>query len=364
MKLASYQDGSRDGQLIVVSRDLSTAHYASGIAHRLQQALDDWNFIAPQLQDVYHALNQGRARHAFAFDPQQCLAPLPRAHTWLRAHAYAARSAALQAVVAEALPDELATGLSAAAADDLHAPHSPLCVADTAWGADFGGGLAAVTADVPQAATPEQGQDAVRLLLLVNDWALRHGAAAGLSAWQCRPALALGPVAITPDELGPAWQDGRVHLPLQVSLNGRRVGLCDAGGMASSFGELIAQASRTRRLRAGSVLSAGVVAPPGDSAAPSQKGYSSLADRRALEVLRDGRAKTRYLQWGDTVRLEMKGGRAGESLFGAIAQTLQAFGSATPSPPPAPEAAPDTTGPHTPPNAADTADTDKPQNRP
>ena len=319
MKLATLKDGSRDGQLIVVSRDLGTAHFATGIAQRLQQALDDWNFIAPQLQDVYDALNQGRARHPFPFDPAQCMAPLPRAYQWIVADAYAP--------VGAAQPAAAEPPLRQGASDELLGAHDDIRVGAGQLGIDFGAQLAVVTADVPLRATPEQGLDAVRLLMLTNEVSLRQLAGsddddAAPSDW---PAAAFSPVAVTPDELGEAWQAGRVHLTLQTTWNGRKVGLCDAGaGMRWSFGELVARAARARRLRAGTVIGSGVVRPAAvdtDGRPEWPQGYGRIADKRAMERLQDGAASTDYMQPGDTVRIDMRG-RDGQPVFGVIEQEV------------------------------------------
>ena len=332
MKLATYQDGSRDGQLVVVSRDLETAHYATGIAHRLQQALDDWNFIAPQLQDLYETLNGGKARHAFPFDPAQCLAPLPRAYQWCDGSAYLNHVELVRAARGTEVPESYFKEplMYQGGSDDLQGARAPIRGLDPAWGIDFEAEVAVVTADVPQGATPEQGLDAVRLVMLANDVSLRElipdELDKGFGFFQGKPATAFSPVAVTPDELGDAWQDGRVHLTLQTTWNGRKVGLCDAGpDMRFSFGDLIAHAAKTRRLSAGTIVGSGTVSNPGVEKDGGRrewpKGYSCIAEKRAMEQLQDGAAKTGYLQPGDTVRIEMKG-RDGQSVFGAIEQVV------------------------------------------
>jgi len=335
MKLATYKDGSRDGQLVVVSRDLTTAHYATGIGNRLQQALDDWNFIAPQLQDVYEMLNSGKARHPFPFDPAQCMAPLPRAYQWVEGAAYPSQAESARAANPEAGPENRPTEprMRQGGSDDFLGPCDDILVADEAFDIDFGAGLAVVTGDVPQAATPEQGLDAVRLLMLVNAVRLRAliGDQAGPRGdpLQGQPCAAFSPVAVTPDELGQAWQEGRVHLTLQTAWNGRKVGLCDAGAeMHFHFGQLIAHVARTRRLRAGAIVGSGVVGNAGserDGRREWPKGYGCIADKRAMETLQDGAPQTAYMRFGDTLRIEMKG-RDGEPVFGAIEQSVRRFG--------------------------------------
>lgn len=325
MKLATYKDGSRDGQLLVVSRDLGTAHYASGIAHTLQQALDDWNFIAPQLHDLYVALNQGRARHAFPFEARRCMAPLPRAFQWAVADAYAGHLEPAGKSVPVG-PPRLRQG----AGDAFLGPCDEMVVQHEAFAADFGAGLAVVAGDLPAGSSPEQALDAIRLLMLANDWCLRGlqaqapvDASAVVQAW---PATAFGPVAVTLDELGGAWERGRLKLALQVELNGRQFGACDAGEACFDFGQLLAQLCRTRALGTGTVLGSGPVCAPAREVEGRRewpRGCGSLAQQRAIETLtlQGSPALTPYLEYGAAIRLEVKG-RDGRSLFGALAQTL------------------------------------------
>jgi fumarylacetoacetate (FAA) hydrolase len=304
MKLATYKDGSRDGQLIVVSRDLSQAHYANGIATRLQQVLDDWGFLSPQLDELYTQLNHGKLRHAFNFEPKQCMAPLPRAFQWLSGGAYPRPGDGQHS------EPEMKQGAS----DDFLGPCEPALFAAEAMGIDFEAGLAVITGDVACAAPPAQALEGVRLLMLVNDWRLRNLSSGDLHG---RPATAFSPVAVTPDELGAVWSGGRVDLPLQTMWNGRKVGLCEAGAdMSFHFGQLLAHAAKTRRLRAGCVMGSGAVCNQDAS-----RGYASIADKRTLETLETGQAKTAYMQFGDSIRIEMKG-RDGLSVFGAIDQDL------------------------------------------
>lgn len=323
MKLATYKDGSRDGQLVVVSRDLGSAHYATGIATTLQQVLDDWNFIAPQLQDLYVALNQGRARHAFPFEPRNCMAPLPRAYQWVAGQAYRGPLGAL--------PGTAAPLLRQGGSDAFLGPCDDMVVFDEAAGIDFGAGLAVITGDLPARASPEQALEGIRLLLLANDWSLRallpDEGASGEGPLQARPATAFSPVAVTLDELGDAWEQGRLNLVLQSSWNGRKVGMCDAGEMAFHFGQLLSQLCRTRPVGAGSVVGSGVVgnqAVTVDGRREWPRGFGCIADKRASEAQQGGQALTGYLKFGDTVRIEMKG-RDGNSLCGAIDQTVLPF---------------------------------------
>ena len=314
MKLATYKDGTRDGQLVVVSRDLSTAHYATGIATRMQQALDDWGFIAPQLQDLYETLNHGKARHAFPFDPALCMAPLPRAYQRLTGAAYASHAALLG-------DTEGNLAVHQSASDHLQGAHEPVVCANENLGVDFSAEIAVITGDVPAGATPDAALEEVRLVMLSNATTLRH-VAAGL---QSQAAAAFSPVAVTLDELGDAWDDGQVHLTVQVAWNGRKVGMCDAGtDMTYGFGQLLAHACKTRALRAGTIVSSGTVSNAGfekNGQTEWPKGYSCIAEKRAMETARDGQATTEYMKFADTVRIEAKG-KDGQSVFGAIEQEL------------------------------------------
>lgn len=331
MKLATYQDGSRDGQLVVVSRDLTQAHYATHIANRMQQVLDDWSYLSPQLQDLYDTLNAGRARHAFPFDPTMCLAPLPRAYQWADGSAYLNHVELVRKARGAEVPASFHTDplMVQGGSDDLQGPCAPIVVASEDWGVDFEAELAVITGDVPMGSSPERALDAVRLLVLVNDVTLRNLIPAeldkGFGFVQSKPATALGPVAVTPDELGDAWVRGRVHLPLQCTWNGRKVGMCEAGpDMTFHFGQLIAHLAKTRNVRAGSIIGSGTVSNPGvekKGHTEWPKGYSCIAEKRAMEMLQDGQAQTAYMRFGDTIRIEMKG-RDGLSVFGAIEQEV------------------------------------------
>jgi fumarylacetoacetate (FAA) hydrolase len=323
MKLATWKDGSRDGQLVVVSRDLSQAHYATGIAQRLQQVLDDWNFVSPQLEDLYATLNGGKARHAFEFDPRQCMAPLPRAYQWADGSAFInhvelVRKARNAEVPASFYEDPL---MYQGGSDDFLGPCDDAVFASAEWGIDFEAEVAVITADVPTGATPEQALDGVRLVMLANDWSLRNlipaELAKGFGFFQSKPATAFGPVAVTTDELGEAWQGGRLNLDIESTWNGQRVGRCSAGPeMTFSFGQLIAHVAKTRNVRAGSIVGSGTV-----SNKDWARGYSCIAEKRAIETIEGGAPQTEFMQFGDTIRIEMKGGD-GMSLFGAIEQRV------------------------------------------
>jgi fumarylacetoacetate (FAA) hydrolase len=336
MKLATYRDGSRDGQLVVVSRDLSTAHYASGIAMRLQQALDDWNFIAPQLQDLYTTLNQGKARHAFAFDPKMCMAPLPRAYQWADGSAYLNHVELVRAARNSEVPPSFYEDplMYQGGSDDFLGAVEDAPFASLDFGVDFEAEIAVITGDVPMRSTPEEALDGVRLLMLANDWSLRNlipgELAKGFGFFQSKPATAFSPVAVTPDELGEAWAGGRLNLTLQSTWNGRKVGMCDAGPeMTFHFGQLIAHICKTRNVRAGSIVGSGTVSNQGvdvDGRKEWPRGYSCIAEKRAIETIQNGKPSTEFMQFGDTIRIEMKG-KDGQSIFGAIEQKVVAAGA-------------------------------------
>jgi fumarylacetoacetate (FAA) hydrolase len=327
MKLATLRDGSRDGQLLVVSRDLALAHHASHIASRLQQALDDWAFIAPQLSDLYLTLNEGRARHAFAFDPAQCMAPLPRAYQWADGSAYVNHVELVRRARGADMPASFWTDplMYQGGADDLLGPQEDIVCRDESWGIDFEAEVAVVTDDVPMGTEAAQAAAHIRLLMLVNDVSLRNlipaELAKGFGFFQSKPATAFSPVAVSPDELGTAWDGGKVNLPLIVHWNGRRVGQAHAGtDMVFDFAQLIAHVAKTRNLRAGSIIGSGTV-----SNKDASRGYSCIAEQRALEMIADGRPSTEFMKYGDRVRIEMLDGE-GRSIFGAIDQQVAAPG--------------------------------------
>lgn len=331
MKFATLQDGSRDGQLAIVSRDLTTAHYATGIAGKLQQLLDDWGFIAPQLQDLYETLNNGKARHAFPFDPKRCMAPLPRAYQWADGSAYINHVELVRAARKSEVPHSFYEDplMYQGGSDDFLGACDQVAVPSEAFGIDFESELAVITADVPMGASPERALEGVRLIMLANDWSLRHlipdELTKGFGFFQSKPATAFSPVAVTPDELGQAWANGRVHLTIQSQWNGRTVGLCDAGpDMTFHFGQLIAHICKTRNVRAGSIVGSGTISNRGlDEGGHKSwpKGYSCIAEKRAIETILDGKPSTEFMKFGDTIRIEMKG-KDGQSVFGAIDQTV------------------------------------------
>ena len=323
MKLATLKDGTRDGQLIVVSRDLRSAAIADAIAPTLQRALDDWRFYAPQLAELYDALNYGRARNAFSFDARNCMAPLPRAYQWADGSSYVNHVELVRRARGAEMPAEFWTDplMYQGGSDDFIGPCDDIVCASEAFGIDFEAEVAVVTGDVPMGASPDEALRAVRLVTLVNDVSLRNlipaELAKGFGFFQSKPASAFAPVAVTPDELGEHWREGRVHLPLVVHWNGRKVGQPDAGtDMVFHFGQLIAHAAKTRNLRAGAIVGSGTV-----SNKDAKRGYCCIAEKRCLEMIEHGQASTEFMKFGDSVKIEMLD-EAGKSIFGAIDQAV------------------------------------------
>jgi fumarylacetoacetate (FAA) hydrolase len=324
MKLASIDDGTRDGQLAVVARDLKSAHLADGIAPTMQAALDDWAFIAPQLADLYQALNGARAQRSFDFDPARCMAPLPRAYQWADGSAYVNHVELVRKARNAEMPPSFWEDplMYQGGSDDFLGPTADIVLAHEEWGIDFEAEVAVVTGDVPMGSTPDQAHQAIRLLMLVNDVSLRNlippELAKGFGFLQSKPASSFSPVAVTPDELGEAWKGGKVHLPLRSTWNGKLVGQPQAGvDMVFNFPQLIAHLCKTRNARAGTIVGSGTV-----SNKDEKRGYSCIAEKRCLEMIADGVASTPFMLFGDTIRIEMLDA-AGKSIFGAIDQTVR-----------------------------------------
>jgi fumarylacetoacetate (FAA) hydrolase len=317
MKLATLKDGSRDGLLAVVSRDLSTAHFAAGIATTLQQLLDDWNFRCPPLEDLYATLNAGKARHAFAFDPRHCMAPLPRAFQCVEGQGYATFRERVHGLSNPQAADM--APLLHRSGDRFSGPCDDLVLPEAAHEVDCAGQLAVITGDVAAGCEATAALESVRLLVLLNAWWVPATAGSGSAGNPRAQALmpAFGPVAVTPEELGAAWQVGRVRLPLQVRRNAKALGAWDAGeGMDRGFGQIIAQRARWGALAAGSIVCSGPVSHP-----DSTQGAMCIAERRALESAAGGAPQSLYLRQGERVQVEMVDG-AGQSVFGAIDQRL------------------------------------------
>ncbi len=326
MKLATLKDGTRDGQLIVVSRDLRSAAIADAIAPTLQRVLDDWRFYAPQLLDLYDALNQGRARHTFSFDARDCMAPLPRAYQWADGSAYVNHVELVRRARGADMPPEFWTDplMYQGGSDDFIGPTDDIVCGSEAFGIDFEAEVAVITGDVPMGANADEALKAVRLVALANDVSLRNlipaELAKGFGFFQSKPATSFAPVVVTPDELGEHWREGRVHLAMLVYWNGKKVGQPDAGtDMVFHFGQLIAHAAKTRNLRAGAIVGSGTV-----SNKDAKRGYCCIAEKRCLETIEHGEARTEFMKFGDSVKIEMLDS-AGQSIFGAIDQAVAAL---------------------------------------
>ena len=334
MKLATIHDGSRDGALALVSRDLSRALAVPEIAPTLQAALDDWPGAAPDLEALYAQLNDGKPARVVAFEPRQARSPLPRAYQWADGSAYVNHVELVRRARGAVMPPEFWTDplMYQGGSDGFLGPMDDIVFPDEAWGVDFEAEVAVITGDVPMGATPAAAEAQVRLLMLVNDVSLRNlipaELAKGFGFFQSKPASSFSPVAVTPDELGAAWRDGKVHLPLLSHLNGTLFGRPDAGvDMIFGFPRLIAHAARTRALAAGTIIGSGTVSNkegtgPGQPAASGGVGYSCIAEQRTVETILTGKASTPFLRFGDRVRIEMHDDR-GRSIFGAIEQTLR-----------------------------------------
>lgn len=333
MKLASLKNNTRDGQLVVVSRDLSRCVAISDIAATLQHLLDNWAELSAKAEKVYQALNAGKLDGEMAFDPTQCESPLPRAYQWADGSAYVNHVELVRKARNSEMPPSFWTDplMYQGGSDDFIGPRDAIEAVSTDHGIDFEGEVAVITDDVPMAVSPEQALDKIRLLMLVNDVSLRglipNELAKGFGFFQSKPASSFSPVAVTPDELGDKWQDGRVHLPLLSTYNGKPFGKPNAGiDMTFNFGQLIAHAARTRNLGAGAVIGSGTVSNKqgteyGTAITEGGVGYSCIAEIRMIETIRDGKPSTSFMQFGDTIKMEMLDGN-GQSIFGAIDQQV------------------------------------------
>lgn len=324
MKLASLKHG-RDGRLVIVNRALTRCVPASGIADTMQQALDHWDASAPRLAALAVQLESGSAPDAMPFDSRQCAAPLPRAYHWVDGSAYVNHVELVRKARGAEMPASFWTEplVYQGGSDDLLGPNDEARFVSEAHGIDLEAEVAVVTGDVPMGTTTDAAAGAIRLIMLVNDWSLRNlipgELAKGFGFYQSKPATAFSPVAITPDELGSSWKDGRVHRPLVSHINGQPFGHPDAGvDMTFNFPQLIAHVAATRRLGAGAIVGSGTV-----SNYDRSLGSSCLAEKRTLEQIEFGAPRTPFLKFGDQVRIEMFDA-GGASLFGAIDQRVAA----------------------------------------
>lgn len=341
MKLATLTNGTRDGQLVVVNRALTLMRAVPHIAATLQQALDDWARTAPLLQAEYQTLNAGAASSR-PFDPRHCAAPLPRAYQWLDASAYLNHVDLTRRARGGEMPPSFLTDplMYQGGSDDFMGPCDPITAASEALGVDLEAEIVVVTDDVPLGIDADAALGHVALLGLVNDVTLRNVVlpelTKGFGFLQGKPASALSPVLVTPDELAPHWRGGKLHRTMQVWLNGQLIGQPQAGEeMQFHFGELIAHAARTRRLGAGTLVGSGTISNASDAA-----GVCCLVEARVREQLRDGEMRTPFLKHGDRVRIGMRDD-SGQSLFGDIDQQVSIPGT-RPMPCTAPEPTPET----------------------
>ena len=336
MKLATLKQGGRDGTLVVVNRALTHCRAVPAIARTLQAALDDWDVCEPQLRQVYEALSSGAFTDPDVFDQSACHSPLPRAYQWADGSAYVNHVELVRRARGAELPAEFWTDplMYQGGSDSFVGPRDPVYARSEDWGIDMEAEVAVVTGDVKMGCSVSDAAKSVRLLMLVNDVSLRNlipaELAKGFGFFQSKPASAFSPVAVTPDELGTAWVDSRVHRPLTVHLNGALFGQPDAGqDMVFNFAQLIAHAAKTRELCAGSIIGSGTVSNKqgglqGSSIANGGVGYCCIAEVRMYETIETGQPKTPYMQFGDRVRIEMLDAQ-GRSIFGAIDQTVQAY---------------------------------------
>jgi len=332
MKLGSLKSG-RDGRLVVVSHDLAWCADATHIAPTLQAALDDWEHVAPQLELLATDLSH-EAIPMMRFHERTAAAPLPRAYQWADGSAYVNHVALVRQARGAEMPESFWTDplMYQGASDEMLGPRDAIPLADESWGCDLEAEVVVVTGDVPRGVSPEEALNYVRLVGLVNDVSLRNlipaELAKGFGFLQSKPASALSPVLVTPDELGERWKDGKLHGPLKVDLNGQPFGRADAGeDMTFDFGTLIAHLAKTRNLGAGTIIGSGTVSNrdadggPGKPIERGGKGYSCLAEVRTVETILDGQASTPFLKAGDTVRIWMED-EHGHAIFGTIEQTV------------------------------------------
>jgi len=333
MKLATLRNGTRDGALVVVSRDLTVCADAGWIVPTLQAALDDWIEFAPELQEMSDDVNDGLI-DTYPFDESKCASPLPRAYQWADGSAYLNHVELVRQARGAKVPEQFYSDplMYQGGSDGFLGPRDPIPLADPAWGCDFEGEIAVITDDVPMGAAGEAALDHIKLVMLCNDVSLRAlipgELEKGFGFFQSKPASAFSPVAVTPDELGDAWEEGRLNLPLHVDYNEAPFGRANAGADATfSLADLVVHAATTRDLCAGTIIGSGTVSNKDEGGGPGRTvdeggvGYSCLAELRMIETIQKGEPSTPFMAYGDTVRIEMKD-EDGDSIFGAIEQTV------------------------------------------
>lgn len=326
MKLATLKNNTRDGELIVVNKELTKAINVSDIAKTMQEALDNWAEISPKLEAVYNQLQRSELTETVDFASKNVMAPIPRAYHWADGSAYVTHVELVRKARNAELPETFwidplmymgASDAFIGATDDIE-------IEKEEWGIDFESEVAVITDDVPAGTNPSQAKKHIKLIVLVNDVSLRNLIPAELSKqfgfYQSKPWTAFSPVAVTPDELGSAWDGGKVHLPLISTLNNKEIGSPNAGiDMIFDFGQLIAHAAKTRSLMAGTVIGSGTVANEG-----SPDGSSCLAEVRCLEIIHNGKPSTPFMTFGDRIEIDMKD-EQGNSIFGKINQVVKKY---------------------------------------
>ena len=326
MKLGSLKEGGRDGTLIVVSRDLTRAVRAKGIATTLQAALEDWSNLAPRLNALSESLNAGDADGVFDLDFNVLAAPLPRAYEFVDGSAYLPHVERVRRARGAEVPESFYTDplMYQATSASFYGPRDAVRVVSEDHGIDLEAEIVVITDDVPMAVTPAQAAEHIQLIGLVNDVSLRNlipgELAKGFGFLQSKPRSALSPVFVTPDELGDAWRDNKLHLPLLTHINGEWFGAPEAGvDMQFDFSQLVAHAAKTRPLSAGTIVGSGTIANEDTS-----KGASCFAEQRVVETLRDGKPSTPFMKFGDVIRIEMVKSD-GSHIFGAIEQRIEQY---------------------------------------
>ena len=333
MKLATLKNGSRDGKLVVVSRDITRYCAADNIAPTLQYALDNWENVAPGLEALYRDVEH-QTVPCERFHESEAHSPLPRAYQWADGSAYINHVELVRRARNAVVPESFYSDplMYQGGSDGFLGPRDPIPLGDPAWGCDMEGEVACITDDVPMGLSSDEAAGHIKLLMLVNDVSLRGlipaELAKGFGFFQSKPASAFSPVAITPDELGDAWKDNLIHLPLSVDYNDQPFGRAQVGTDATfNLADLVAHAAKTRKLGAGTIIGTGTISNKGADGGPGKPvseggaGYSCIAEIRTIETIYDGEPKTRFMRAGDKVRIEMRDAK-GHSVFGAIEQTV------------------------------------------
>lgn len=326
MKLATIKNNTRDGQLVVVNKDLTKAVKVPEISKTLQEAIDNWEIIAPKLEKVYHQLQNETALNSFDFDSAQAMAAIPRAYHWADGSAYVTHVELVRKARNAELPETFWTDplIYMGASDAFIGANDDIKIENEEWGIDFESEVAVITDDVPAGVSVKNAQKHIKLIAIINDVSLRNLIPNELSKqfgfYQSKPWTSFAPVVVTPDELGNSWNDTKVHLPLLSTLNSKIIGSPNAGvDMTFNFAQLIAHAAKTRSLIAGSIIGSGTVANQG-----SPSGSSCLAEVRCLEIIKDGKASTPFMSFGDRIEIEMKN-EQGNSIFGKINQIVKPY---------------------------------------